>query len=88
MKSQKAKTITLQHDEYIIAVVPEYCAGPGWSNTPVWVYIASPGGKFRIDCLQPEEQSRELHLLFRPGEAMCRALHSLIPTRKMGTPKT
>ena len=81
------KTIELQRDERIVAVVPKYCVGPGWANTPVWVYIACPEGKIRMEAIQPDEQSREMHLLFRPAEAMHRAMKSLVPTRKAREPK-
>lgn len=79
--------ITLQNGEYIVAAVPEYCAGPGLANTPVWVYIACPEGNLRMEAIQPDEQSREMRLLFRPAEAMHRAMKSLVPTRKVRKPK-
>lgn len=69
-----AKTVTLGRCERIIAAVPERCQGPGWSNAIVWVYIASQDGRLRTDCLQPSEQTHEMHALFDVGAAMCRAL--------------
>ena len=69
-----AKLTTLHRGERIVAVVPERCQGPGWSNSVVWVYIASQDGRLRTDCLQPSEQTHEMHALFDVGAAMCRAL--------------
>lgn len=38
------RRLTLAADEQIVAVVPERAAGPGWSNTPVWVHIVGQSG--------------------------------------------
>ncbi len=69
-----AKTVTLCRGERIVAAVPEHCHGPGWSNSIVWVYIASQDGRLRTECLQPCEQTHEMQTLFDAGAAMCRAL--------------
>lgn len=69
-----AKTVTLGRCERIIAAVPERCQGPGWSNSVVWVYIASQDGRLRTECLQPMQQTHEMQTLFDAGAAMCRAL--------------
>lgn len=69
-----AKLTTLHRGERIIAAVPERCQGPGWSNSVVWVYIASQDGRLRTECLQPSDQTHEMHALFDVGAAMCRAL--------------
>lgn len=57
------KTIKLNRGERVIAVVPEYCAGPGWSNQILNVYIDS-NGKLRTECLQPSEMERDQVLMF------------------------
>ena len=74
------KTIELQRDERIVAVVPEVCFGPGWATPLVHVYIVDSNWRLRIEAFQPEEQSSELRLLFSPGEAMCTALNRAVPT--------
>ena len=33
--------IKLKKHEHIIAVVPEYCDGPGWSNRVLWEHIVT-----------------------------------------------
>lgn len=70
----KPRTIKLFNGEHIVAVVPENCSGPGWSNSPVWVFIESNDGKLRRECLQPKEQSPELINLFDIGAIVCRKL--------------
>lgn len=76
------KTIELGANERIVAVVPEVCAGAGWRNTPVWVYITTPEGNFREECIQPEDQSPEMHTLFNTGAAICRELIKAVTQRK------
>lgn len=78
----KPKIIKLNHDERIVAVVPERCSGAGWSNTPTWVFIATRDGKLREEGIQPEDRTPELNALFGPGEAMCAALSAAIPVKR------
>lgn len=78
----KPQVIKLARGETIIAVVPERCHGPGWSNQPVWVYIKTNDGRLREECIQPEERTPEMHTLFSAGEAICNSLLSAVPTAK------
>ena len=55
--------LKLAPGEYIAAVVPEYCAGPGYSNRPLWVYIRN-GSTYRQECIQPEQQTPAMHTMF------------------------
>lgn len=75
----RPKKIKLEPGEYIIAVVPEKAAGPGWANSPTWVYIAG-NGKLRKECIQPNERTDALHALFNIGLAVCEALSEAVPT--------
>ena len=68
--------IKLKKHEYIIAVVPEYCSGPGWSNRVLWVHIADGNTRtYRTEAIQPDERNRDQWVLFKAGEAMH---HSLV----------
>lgn len=78
----KSKTITLQFGERIIAVVPEFCSGPGWANSPMWVYIMHNDGSVRTVCIQPEERTPALHALHAAGAAMHSALLRAIPVKE------
>lgn len=58
--------IVTQHNEYqIVTAWAESASGPGWANQPVWVLVRERCGKLRIECLQPDEQSRDIHTLYR-----------------------
>ena len=79
----KPKTIKLHPGERVIAVVPERCGGPGWANAPTWVYVIANDGRCRLECIQPEERTPQLHALYRAGEAMCAALLASVPQRRV-----
>lgn len=72
--------IKLRKDERIIAVVPQFASGPGWANRPLWVYIEQhTTNKLRTECIQPHDQTPEMHALFEPGAAMAEALIRSVP---------
>ena len=68
------KALRLLRGERVVAVVPEHCAGGGWSNSVVWVHISDHLGNIRTECLQPDEQTPEMRTLFDAGAIMHRAL--------------
>jgi len=72
------KKIKIKKNERILAVVPEYVAGPGWANAVVWVYVAS-GNEFRTECIQIEDRSPDMHALFRIGATVQAVLVSAVP---------
>jgi hypothetical protein len=78
----KPLTITLNPHEKVVAVVPERCHGPGWSNSPTWVHIVDYStAKHRAECIQPEERTPALDALFAAGEAMHRSLLAAVPVK-------
>lgn len=76
------KTITLSRGERVIAAVPEYCSGPGWSNSILWVYIETADKGLRTEAIQPGERSAEQHMLFNVAEAAHRAMLGSIKTQR------
>lgn len=75
--------LPLSRTERIVAVVPEYCNGPGWANSPLWVYIANHADNtMRSEAIQPEEQTVEQRTLFRIGADVHAALMSSVATKK------
>ena len=75
--------IKLKKHEHIIAVVPEYCSGPGWSNRVLWVHIADGNTRtYRTEAIQPDERNRDQVVLFKAGEAMHQALVGSVVVKK------
>lgn len=81
MSAHKPKMVTIHPDEYVLAVVPEFASGPGWSNAPLSVHIVTRDWKLRTVCIQPYEQTPEMRAMFAAGCAMCNALRHAVPTR-------
>jgi hypothetical protein len=77
------KPITLAEHETIIAAVPNYAGGPGWSNTPIWVWVYDwQAHTARQECIQPEDQTSEMHALFPVAAAAHEAMLKTVPTKK------
>lgn len=65
MKQKSKHSVRLEEFEYIVTAYAQPAAGPGWANSPMWVVIANNStGKFRQDCIQPEEQTAEMSALY------------------------
>ena len=74
-REEPMKPITLSEREAIIAVVPEYCAGPGWSNALIWVHICDYAtNTLRSEAIQPREQTPEQRALFDVAAAAHQAM--------------
>jgi hypothetical protein len=58
----------------LIAVVAEPASGPGWANTPLWIIVQDGNGKLRRECLQPDEQSDGIRVLYATAAAVHGAL--------------
>lgn len=59
----------LNKNEYVVTAYASRASGPGWANTPVWVVICDRStGKFREECLQPNEQSEGMRILYGVSE--------------------
>jgi hypothetical protein len=76
------KKIVLKKGEYVVAVVPEIAAGPGWANSPTWVIIKDPtDNSYREECIQPEERTIELSILFKAGWILNNQMIAAVPTK-------
>lgn len=84
MQSTKPKVqIKLGKHKHILAVVPEYCSGPGWSNPILWVHIADGNTRtYRTEAIQPDERNRDQYVLFKVGEAMHQSLVNSVVVKK------
>ena len=75
--------ITLNKHEKILAVVPEYCAGPGYGYWVVWVHILDYSkNTYRLHILQESETTPAMGTLFAIGATVSDALLSAVPTKK------
>jgi hypothetical protein len=62
--------MTLNEHDTVLTAYAETAAGPGWGNSPVWLIVRSSlDGKIRQECLQPDEQSRDMYALYGVSQA-------------------
>ena len=60
----------MKKSDQILAVRPQSCHGPGWSNWPIWVYIKNREGVIREECIQPDDRTEVMAYLHDPYESM------------------
>ena len=56
--------MTLNDNDTIVTAWAEACSGLGWTYTVIWVLIRDRDDRLRIDCLQSDEQTKEIRILF------------------------
>jgi hypothetical protein len=66
--------------EKIITAFAEYAGGPGWANRPIWVIVRDANLRLREECIQPQNQTAEMHALFRVSNAAHEAMKSAVET--------
>lgn len=64
--------------EKIVTAFAEYAAVPGWANRPLWVIVRGADLRLREECIQPEDQTAEMHALFRVSNAAHEAMRSAV----------
>lgn len=64
--------------EKVVTAFAEYAAGPGWANRPIWVIVRGADQRLREECIQPEDQTAEMHALFRVSNAAHEAMRSAV----------
>ena len=63
------RKILLNKDERIITAYAEPASGPGWANQPIWVVVMDSNKDLRLECIQPNEQTSEMQILYRSSAA-------------------
>ena len=59
------KVLELKEHDRVVTAFANSAAGPGWANSPLWVVIRDGmTGLYREECIQPEEQTDEMHALY------------------------
>lgn len=63
MTKCKVAPFKLEDGEWLETAWASPAAGPGWANSPLKVLIGGPGG-WRVEYLQPDQQSRDIWMLY------------------------
>ena len=48
----------------VIAAWAESASGPGWANSPLWYLVRGRNGDLSVECLQPDEQTADMLMLY------------------------
>lgn len=57
-------------DKHVVCAFAETAAGPGWANRPIWVILRDRNGDLSQECIQPDQQTHAMALLFKASNAM------------------
>jgi len=60
----------LEVGETIVTAYAEKANGPGWANKPLWVIVRDRNQNLREECIQPEKQTKEMHMMYEISEAV------------------
>lgn len=59
----------LRKGDKIITAYAESANGPGWANSPLWLIVLGEDRALRQECVQPDEQTKEMLALYSVSEA-------------------
>ena len=75
--------MNLTENEYIITAFADSASGSGWSNNPIWVIVRDRmTGIIREECIQPDEQTDEMQILYKISQVAHRAMTNAVNFRK------
>lgn len=63
------KHLKIKKGCYVVAAYAESAAGPGWANSPIWIIVQDENKKLIMECVQPEDQTSEMRLLYSVSQA-------------------
>jgi len=64
MTAKTRRALHMTRTDRMVTAYAQPASGPGWSNRPLYVIVEDRDGKLRSECLQPDEFSRDLSLLY------------------------
>jgi hypothetical protein len=65
-------------DLTVVTAFAEPASGPGWANCPIWVILRDRQGDLHMKCIQPEEQSPEMVVLYSISATVSGQLRNLV----------
>ena len=60
----------IRKDDHIVTAWATNEKGPGWENSPVWVLLYGMDLKYRLECIQPDDQDDSMRTLHRVSSAI------------------
>ena len=79
MKKNKVRlALNLKEGDHIETAWAKFAAGPGWANQPLWVLIKRASGKYEVACLQPEEYTPDVRMLYAISNVVCDSMTAAV----------
>jgi len=77
---QKRRPSWWRQGDHVMVAWAEPCNGPGWANSPVLVLVfnATARDTRRVEYLQPEDQTPEMHILYGVSHAASAAMTNAV----------
>lgn len=68
----------LDGDESVVTAYADRHAGPGWRNAAVWVVVMDANKRLRRDCIQQDEMTDEMLVLFDVSHSAHKSMASAV----------
>lgn len=69
----------IKKTDHIVTAYAQSGSGPGWGNAPIWVIVRSKlDGTLREECIQPEDQTKDMMLLYRVSQVAHNAMTNAV----------
>lgn len=78
VKNKIRAALNYNDEDRIVTAWAEKASGPGWHNTPIWVLIQNSMGSYRIESLQPDEQTRDMRVLHSISDTVSYELTQIV----------
>jgi hypothetical protein len=73
--------LILDDRERVVSAWGERCSGPAWANQPVWVLICTAAGGYRLEAIQPQDQTPAMRALFNVSAAAAEEMRRAVEAR-------
>lgn len=67
-----------EEGDRVVCAFAQKADGAGWANWPLWVIIRDRGGELREECLQPDEQTSEMQMLYKVSDVITCEMTKLV----------
>lgn len=67
---------------HVVTAFAEPASGPGWTNQPIWVIVRDADQNLQELCIQPEEQTPEMHALYQVSHAVHSSMTAAVVSQK------
>lgn len=71
----------IKKGDTIVTAYAERASGPGWANCPLWVIVKGSDGVLREECIQADQQTPDMAVLYNIAAEVHLALRRAVKLR-------